>query len=133
MNATDSAEKRNSQKDYGRHPCAGIMRWDSLDSIILALTLVWAGIIFLSVNLGFDADAWSVFLLGAAILVLIEVLIRLLYQRYATPVIGDLIWAGILFWIGDWDFIWPFALVIVGLYIFYNSYSAGKVFKERVG
>ena len=27
-------------------PCAGIMRWDSLDSTILALTLIWAGILF---------------------------------------------------------------------------------------
>jgi hypothetical protein len=24
------------------NPCAGNMRWDSLDSIILALTLIWA-------------------------------------------------------------------------------------------
>jgi len=109
------------------NPCAGIMRWDSLDSTILALTLIWAGIIFLSDNLGFSVDPWSLFFIGAGTLVLIEVTIRLLFQVNRSSVVGDLIWAGILFWLGGWDFILPVTIVAIGVLILYRVYDHKRV------
>jgi len=110
-------------------PCAGIMRWDSLDSTILALTLIWAGLIFLSDNIGLDleVDTWSLFFLGAGILILLEVTIRLLIQAYRTSVTGDLIWAGILFWLSGWDFVLPVAIMAIGILILYHAYDHKRV------
>jgi uncharacterized membrane protein len=112
------------------NPCAGIMRWDSLDSSTLAFIFIWAGLVFFSENLGLAVNGWSLFFLGAGILVLIEVAIRLLIQTYRTPIIGDLIWAAILFWLGDWQFVFPIALVAIGVSIIYNNFFNNHV---RVG
>ena len=103
-------------------PCAGIMHWDSLDSTILALTLIWAGLMFLSDNIGLDLEVytWSLFFLGAGILILLEITIRLLIQAYHTTVTGDLIWAGLLFWLSGWDFVLPVAIMAIGIFILYH-------------
>jgi hypothetical protein len=123
----DLHEKKNPQKADWNHPCMGIMRWDSLDSFIFALTLIWAGIVFLSGNFDPEINAWLLFFLGAGSLVLIEIAIRLLFQVYRTSVIGDFIWAGILFWLSGWNFILPLALVALGIYMLYNSYFQNHV------
>ena len=127
MANNDLQEKKNPQKADWNHPCMGIMRWDSLDSFIFALTIIWAGIVFLSGNFIYEINTWTVFFLGAGMLLLIEITIRLLFQVYRTSVIGDLIWAGILFWLGGWNFILPSALVAIGVYIIYHSYFRAQV------
>ncbi|MCK5346320.1 MAG: hypothetical protein KAR20_23080, partial [Candidatus Heimdallarchaeota archaeon] len=88
MDSNDSKKIPTPKTRSWYNPCAGRMRWDSLDSLILAFTFIWAGLVFLSDNLGPEADAWPLFFLGAGLLVLMEVAIRLLIQAYRTPVIG---------------------------------------------
>jgi hypothetical protein len=126
MDSHNSINKSTPKMNSGYHLCSGMMRWDSLDSFILAITLIWAGSIFLSENLGFLLDTWSIFFLGAGTLVLIEITIRLLVQAYRSSIIGDLIWAGFLFWLGEWNIILPLVLVAIGVYMihthFYNHH-----------
>ena len=102
-------------------PCRNMMEWDSLDKIIFGITLIWGGFVFLAYNVGMDVEAWPVFFLGAGILVLIEVAIRLLHSDYGKSLIGDLFWAGFLFWFGDWDNIWPFIIIVIGIYILFGN------------
>jgi hypothetical protein len=127
MDSNDTKKVPTPKMTRWFNPCAGIMRWDSLDSIILALTLIWAGIIFLSANLGFMVDAWSFFFFGAGTLVLLEVTIRLFVQAYRSSIASDLVWAGILFWLGGWDFILPVAIVSIGVFILYRVYDHKRV------
>jgi hypothetical protein len=127
MDTEHSKNKSLPRKTDWYNPCAGIIRWDSLDSSIFALTVIWAGLVFLSANLNLEVDAWALFFLGAGILVLFEVAIRLLNRSYHTPIIGDLIWAGVLFWLGDWTFILPVALVAIGVYMFYHFYFHNRI------
>ena len=110
-------------------PCAGMMHWDSLDSFILAFTFIWAGLVFLSDNIGLflEVDTWSLFFLGAGILVLIKVAIRLLIQVFRIPITGDLIWTGILFWLGGWYFILSLAIAAIGVLILYRVYDHKRV------
>lgn len=67
-------------------------------------------------------DAWPVILMGAGVIVLLEVIIRLLVPSYRRPVIGSLIFGFVLLAIGlqgviGWEFIWSFALIAIGLAI----------------
>ena len=103
------------------NPCKNMMEWDSLDKIIFGITLIWGGFVFLAYNVGMDVEAWPLFFLGAGILVLIEVTIRLLNHGYSKSVIGDLLWAGFLFWFGDWDNIWPFIIIAIGVYALFGD------------
>jgi hypothetical protein len=127
MNENDLHEKNYPQNTQRNHPCEGIMRWDSLDSLIFAFTLIWAGVVFLSGNFDPEINAWPLFFIGAGSLVLIEIVIRLIFPAYRTSVTGDLIWAGILFWLSGWNFILPLALVALGIYMLYNSYFQNHV------
>jgi len=127
MNSNNSKKVPTTKMTSWFNPCAGIMRWDRFDSTILALTLIWAGIIFLSDNLGIIVDAWSLFFIGAGTLVLIELTIRLFFKMNPSSVVGDLIWAGILFWLGGWDFILPVAIMAIGLLILYHVYDLKRV------
>ncbi len=110
-----------SRKVYWDNPCKNMMEWDSLDKIIFGITLIWGGFVFLAYNVGMDVEAWPLFFLGAGTLVLIEVAIRLLNPAYGKSVIGDLLWVGFLFWLGDWDYIWPFIIIAIGVYVLHGN------------
>ena len=110
-------------------------RRDPLGTLIWAVIFIWAGGVFLVSNLGLldtflkpDPEmpgwlgrldsAWSIVLLGVAVILLVEVAVRLLIPAYRRPIIGTLILAVILFSValGDlvnWGIIW--AVIIIGL------------------
>jgi hypothetical protein len=113
-------------------------RQDPVGSLVWAATLIWAGVVLLLNNLGWldawrirlgDLDfdlpvqieawvgAWQLFFLGAAVLVLVGVVVRLLVPEYRRPILGNLIWAIVLFGIalGQWTLIWPLILIAIGL------------------
>lgn len=127
MNSNESKKIPTPKTTDWFNPCAGIMHWDSLDSTILAMTFIWAGLIFLSDNLGFIVGAWSLFFIGAGTLVLFEVIIRLFFQENRSSVVGDLIWAGILFWFGGWNFILPVAIIAIGLLLLYRVHDNKRI------
>jgi low affinity Fe/Cu permease len=120
-------------------------RRDPLSAVIWAAILVWAGLVLLANNLGFldaiferlpsdgvgglidTSSTWSLILLGAGVIVLLEVLVRLLVPDYRRPVGGSLILAVFLIGVGlsnffSWNLVWPFILIGIGIVILLRSF-----------
>jgi len=94
---------------------------------------LWAGVVWLAKNFGFlesisnrfsdlpidlpfATEVWALFFLGAGVILLIEVLIRLTVPDYRRPILGTFILAVVFFGVGlgNWELIWPLVLIIVG-------------------
>ncbi len=113
-------------------------RRDPLGAIVWALIFIWAGVVFLASNMGWldsvlrrSSDipgwgfvgsfvgAWPIVLIGAGVIILGEVVIRLLVPAYRRPITGSLIFAIVLIAIGlgdlvNWNLIWPLILIALG-------------------
>jgi hypothetical protein len=127
-------------------------RRDPLGSIIWASILIWAGIVMLAANLGvfdlltdfFDGlpfgigdspfeisfiplGGWTVFWVGTAGILLLEVIIRLLAPEYRKPILGTLILSIVFLGIGlgTWACVLPLILIGVGISLLFRS--LGKV------
>ena len=123
-------EKSADEKNYDEKH-----RRDPLGSIVWALILIWVGLVLLAQNLGylqqwglqlkfadlpfevpFVGDSWSLIFLGIAVIVFIEIIIRLLIPDYRRPLMGSVVFLivciGLAF--GSWDLIWPLILIAVG-------------------
>ena len=124
-------EEKNVDEKYRRDP---------ISAIIWALLLIYAGVILLAYNLGYletwlvnlaaatnlaflaELQVWSVILLGAGIILLIEVLIRLLIPEYRRGVGGTIVFAFILIGVSlgnqiGWTLVLPLILIGAGLAI----------------
>lgn len=131
-----SADEKSFDEKYRRDP---------LGAIIWALILIWGGVVLLLNNLEmldtlnldffnlpfdfpFPEQAWSLFFLGAGVIILIELLIRLLVPSYRQPLLGTFILAmvfiGIAF--GNWDLVWAFALIIIGGSLIIRAMRRGR-------
>jgi hypothetical protein len=105
-------------------------RRDPLGAIVWPIILIWAGLVLLAANFSLfnnlfgrafgitGVDTWSVILLGAGIIVLLEVVVRLTVPDFRRPVTGTLIFAIILIGLGlgnltNWGVVWP--LILIGL------------------
>jgi cation transport ATPase len=117
-------------------------RRDPLSAVIWAAVLIYAGMVFLLSNLGYldfiiqpEGDewwmrvggAWSVVLIGAGVIFLVEVAIRLLVPAYRKPVMGTVIFALILIGVGlgelvNWGIIWAVILIILGGSILWRGF-----------
>ena len=116
-------------------------RRDPLGSAVWALILIWAGFVLLASNVGWldflndlleqlqfqlaetplavpdmQLSSWSLIFLGAGLLLLAEVVIRLLFPSYRRPVLGTTILAIVFLaiGIGSWGLIWPLVLILIG-------------------
>jgi len=122
-----SAEEKTYEEKYRRDP---------LGTLVWAVILIWAGVVWLANNFGFlkgistrfqdlpfdlpfRTEVWTFILLGVGAILLIEVLIRLAVPDYRRPVMGTFILAIVLIGIslGSWDLIWPFILIVIGVSI----------------
>jgi hypothetical protein len=109
-------------------------RNDPLGTITWAAILVWAGVVLLAGNLGLlgtlgrslpglpgiQFGSWPVIFVGAGVILLIEVVVRLLLPDYRRPVGGNIFLAVIFIGIGlgdifSWNIIWPLILIGLGL------------------
>jgi len=133
---------KHDEKEMQKHEEKG--RSDALGGVIGATVLIWAGVVLLAGNLGylyvftnvldslgispyswewetpfFDPRAWQVFFLGAGVIVLFEIVIRLLVPLYRRWMMGRFIGAIVLFalGLGQWAVIWPLILIAIGLSI----------------
>ena len=112
---------------------------DPLNAVVWALIFIWAGLVFLASNLGYLGqissgeiffpgvpalgqflDAWPLVFIGAGVILLISVVIRLLVPAYRKPVVGAAILGFIFLGIGlgdliNWGIIWAVILIIVGI------------------
>lgn len=115
---------------------------DRLSGISWALILIWAGMVFLADNIGWldrlmlpgkgwdlgfvHPSAWTLILLGAGLIVLLEAFLRAVLPSYASPSGGQLIFAAILIGIGvsnlfRSDLIWPLVIMGIGVAILLGS------------
>ncbi len=114
-------------------------RRDQVSTIVWAVIIIWAGVVFLADSLGILAglrevnfgvpglilgglQAWALIFLGAGIIILLEVVFRLSSPTYRRPVGGSLILGVILVGIGLGDLfggniIWPLILIGLGLIV----------------
>ena len=124
-------------------------RQDMVSSLSFAAFLIWAGVVLLLNNTGkltvltdfveslnlpksdlpfdipfFTSEGWRVFFLGAGLIVLLEIIIRITVPMYRRPIVGSIIWAAILFGLalGTWQIIWPLAIVVAGLAILLRGF-----------
>jgi len=128
----EKSEEKSWEEKWQRDPLIGYL-W--------AAIFIWAGLVFLASNLGLldqilvgvtqysglggfgeIVRAWPLVLVGAGVILLIGVLLRLFVPAYHKPIWGQLILAIILIGIGlgdliDWGIIWAVALIILGIAI----------------
>lgn len=117
-------------------------RRDPLNSIVWAAILIWFGVVLLVGNLGFFAalnqylstgllqinlEAWSIGFLGAGVILVLEVLVRLLVAEYRQPVTGTLVLAAVFIGIGLGNIIggavtWALILIALGLGIILRGF-----------
>lgn len=117
-------------------------RRDPLGVIVWAVILIWAGLVLLAENLGMLGDladlarrqewpvetmgSWPIIFIGAGVIVLLEVVVRLIMPAYRRPIGGSLVFAAILLGIGlggifGWEVIGPLVLVAIGLSILLSN------------
>jgi hypothetical protein len=103
-------------------------RRDPVEAAVWAIVLIWAGIAWLLSNTGFwdsllgeGQDVWPIVFLGAGLIVLLGVLLRLVVPAYRRPITGSLIFGMILLGIGlggitdGWVIIGPLILIAIGI------------------
>jgi vacuolar-type H+-ATPase subunit I/STV1 len=115
-------------------------RRDPLATLGWALVLIWAGVVLLIENfnlldniaIGFIADleAWSLIFVGAGLIVLALVVVRLLVPEYRGPVTGNIIFAFILVGIGlgetvGWGIMGALILIALGISYLVRGFFRG--------
>lgn len=75
-------------------------------------------------------DAWPVIFLGAGVIVLLGVVVRLLVPAYRRPVTGSIIFGFILLGIGlgeltRWDVVGALVLIAIGVSILLSRFIRG--------
>jgi hypothetical protein len=124
----EKTEEKTWEEKWERDP-VGRLTW--------AAIFIWAGFVFLLSNLGIleqivqtssvtgitylDSliSAWPLVLIGAGVIVLMDVLVRVLIPAYRRPLLGRIVIAVILIAIGlgdlvNWGIVWAVLLIIAG-------------------
>jgi hypothetical protein len=150
--ANEKDEKSNEKEMEKREE-----KWerDPLGAVIWALILIWAGVVLLASTTGnldiftnllsalgiktlelpFDIDidffpqaAWSVFFLGAALILILELIIRIIVPSYRRRIVGTAIVAVVFIGLatGNWVLIGPVVLIAIGLSIIIGGLARRK-------
>jgi uncharacterized membrane protein YjjP (DUF1212 family) len=123
-------KQEKDEKDRGEREWDKSEQWtggDALGPLVWGLIIILAGLAFAAANLSLYPwltwdNVWSFIFLGAGLLFLLEVVLRLLLPTYRRPVRGRIILAFVALAIGlgglvGWELTWPFILIAVGLAI----------------
>lgn len=141
----EKQDEKTSEKSWDEK-----WRRDPLSAITWAAIFIYSGLVLLAANLGYldnliteritfegfqdlsdVINAWPLVFIGAGVILLIEVLIRLLVPAYRKPVIGTIIFAIILIGIGlgdliNWAIIWAVILIVLGISIIFRGLGRKK-------
>jgi len=128
----EKEEEKDEKEDEKQEEKSPDEKWrrDPLGSLIWACILIWAGVVLLlettgtlsnlrdSLNLE-KLEAWPVIALGAGVILLGEIVVRLMVPAYRRPIIGTLILSIILIGIGSEqitgkEVIWALILIALG-------------------
>jgi len=123
-------KEEKEEKDTGQREWDKGEQWsggDALGPLVWGLIIILAGLAFAAVNLGLYPwlsweNVWSFIFIGAGVLFLLEVILRILMPAYRRPVRGRIILAFVALAIGlggliGWEITWPLVLIAVGLAI----------------
>jgi hypothetical protein len=142
----DKQEEKEEEKEFAKADAEkamgawGYEKWqrDPLSSIVWASMLIWAGMALLLANLGILSwrigdnriEPWSIVLIGAGVILLIEVLIRLVVPAYRRAVGGTLFFAALLMAFGledivGWGVMWPLILIGLGVFVLLRGVFRG--------
>lgn len=123
-------------------------RRDPLGPIIWGLILLWAGLVLLLSNMGMLdsllrrtinaplwvgrlSQGWSLVMLGAGVILLVEAVIRFAMPVYRHSLVGTVILAILFIGIGlgdlvSWNILWPLVLIAMGLIIVARGFLRRK-------
>ncbi|HEY9078082.1 MAG TPA: hypothetical protein VIO61_16220 [Anaerolineaceae bacterium] len=117
----------------------GKVRWgrDPLGSFAWGAIFIWAGLVFIAERMNWlpilpvsrifpgieivgGFGAWTYVLVGAGLILLAEVLLRLVLPAFHRPTGGSIFFAFMLIALGlgnviGWSLIWPLALIAIGI------------------
>jgi hypothetical protein len=127
----EKQEKEEKEgKDRGEREWDKGEQWsggDALGPLVWGLVVIFAGLAFAAVTLGLYPwlswdNVWSIIFIGAGLLFLLEVVIRVLMPTYRRPIRGRIILAFVALAIGlggiiGWEVTWPLIIIAVGLAI----------------
>jgi hypothetical protein len=131
----EKAEEKYHEKEDEKHEEKS--HNDPLSSLVWALILIWAGLVFLGENLGLldvvvadpiqigeitinQIGTWSMIFLGAGVLIFLEGVVRTFVPAYRSSTGSDFFLAAIFLGIGlggliGYSLVWPFILIAMGL------------------
>ncbi|MBN1977622.1 MAG: hypothetical protein JW918_09495 [Anaerolineae bacterium] len=144
------ADEKSEEKEMEKHEEK--QQDDLLSSVVGAVFLIWLGAVLLAANTGFldtftkilaslsikpyalpfefplpffTLEAAQVFFIGAGVILLFEVVIRLLVPVYRRRVLGTIIGAIIFFslGLGNWQVVGPLILVAIGVTILFRGFT----------
>jgi len=108
---------------------------DPVEAITWALILIWAGLLWLADSagllegiLGEGVEAWSIGLVGAGVIVILGVVLRLIVPSYRRPIMAGLIFGIILLGVGlgqltNWVAVGALVLIAIGLGVLFRGFT----------
>jgi len=133
MSEKDRNEKEEKDEKDSGESWDEKWRRDPVDAAGWALILIWAGLVLLAANFDFiwtgsfteNWDrAWPWIFVGAGVIILLGVLVRLVVPAYRRPIMGSVIFGAILLGIGltqlppfedQWLPILAVVLIVIGV------------------
>jgi len=123
-------KQEKEEKDRGREEREKSEKWsggDALGPLVWGLIIIFAGLALAGANLGIYPwltweNVWSYIFIGAGLLFLLEVVIRVVLPAYRRPIRGRIILAFVALAVGlggivGWELTWPLIIIAVGLAI----------------
>ena len=132
----DEERQRDEKEEKG--DAGEKWRRDPIEALGWALFLIWIGIVLLAEYYGYldrfeQLETWSVIMIGAGVLVLLGVLVRLVMPAYRKPVLGSIIFGVILLAVGlteimafSWPVVGAFILIAGGVGIILGGLTRGR-------